>query len=397
MDTPSKPAALPLNVKVLGGVSFLNDLASDMIYPLLPLFLTQVLGAGPVSLGLIEGVAESAVSFFKLISGYASDRFKGRKRWIVLGYGASNLVRPLMAFANAWGTVFLLRFFDRIGKGFRTSPRDALIAESVDPTQRGRAFGFHRSLDHAGAVVGPLVAAGLLAMTGGDLRSVFLLSAVPGALCLILVIVAVRESSAVPRGPRTPPVREAWSAVPPEFKRYLVVLGLFTLANASDAFLILKARKAGVSIAWIPVLWSFFHLIKSLTVFWGGHLSDRWGRKRLLVGGWLVYAVVYAGFGYVESAWHIWALFAVYGTFFGLTEGVERALVADLSPGGLKGSVFGLYHLTTGIGSLLASIVFGLVWSWVGDRPAFLAAGLLAAASAVILSQFRFEPRPDVS
>lgn len=391
MPSPTAPDnppgfRLPRNILVLGGVSLLNDTSSEMIYPLLPLFLTQTLGASAASLGLIEGVAESAVSLFKLFSGYLSDRLRRRKIWIGVGYAASNAVRPLIALAGSWPAVLALRFADRIGKGLRTSPRDALVAESVPPEHRGRAFGFHRAMDHLGAVIGPLLAALLLWRLPDQLRLIFFLSAVPGVLVVLLVAGGLREIPGTVRESRVFQPLEAWRAVPIGFKRYLGVLLLFNLGNASDAFLLLKARQLGLPVLALPLLWSFHHVIKSATSVPGGRWSDRFGRKRLLLAGWLIYAAVYGLFAVARGAWTPWALMGVYGVFFGLTEGVERALIADLAPEALRGSVYGLYHMTVGFGSLLASVAFGLVWKWRGDRAAFLLGASLALAAAVALA-----------
>ena len=383
------PKPLPRTVKVLGAVSFLNDAASDMIYPLLPLFLTQTLGAGPAALGLIEGVAESSVSLFKLFSGVLSDRFRNRKIWILSGYGVSNLVRPLIAAATAWPQILLLRFADRVGKGLRTSPRDALVADAVSPDQRGRAYGYHRAMDHAGAVVGPLLAAAAIGWWGQSIRTVFYFSAVPGALCLLLILAGLRRTESAPTiSPLFRPGK-SWQEIPATMKHFLGVLFLFTLGNASDAFLILKAKKMGLSASLILALWSYFHVVKSATSLGGGRLSDRIGRRILLGTGWVVYAGVYAGFAFARTTGQVWALFGLYGTFFGLTEGVERALVADLAPGVLRGSVFGLYHLTSGAASLLASLLFGALWKWGSDPLAFLVGAGFALAAAALLPLVR--------
>lgn len=377
---------LPRNVLVLGGISLLNDTASEMIYPLLPIFLTQTLGASAASLGLIEGVAESAVSLFKLFSGYLSDRLHRRKIWIGVGYAVSNAVRPLIALAGSWPAVLALRFADRIGKGLRTSPRDALVAESVPPQHRGRAFGFHRAMDHLGAVIGPLLAALILWRLPDRLRLIFFLSAIPGALVVLLVARGLREIPGTVRDSRVFQPLEAWRAVPTGFKRYLGVLLLFNLGNASDAFLLLKARQLGLPVLALPLLWSFHHVVKSATSVPSGLWSDRWGRKRLLIAGWGIYAAVYGLFAVARGDWAPWALMGVYGVFFGLTEGVERALMADLAPAALRGSVFGLYHLTVGFGSLLASVAFGLVWKWRGDAAAFRLGAFMALSAAVALA-----------
>jgi MFS family permease len=377
---------LPRTVKVLGGVSFLNDAASDMIYPLLPLFLTQTLGAGPAALGLIEGVAESTASLFKLFSGAMSDRFRNRKVWILGGYSASNLVRPLMAIVTAWPQILFLRFVDRIGKGIRTSPRDALVTDAVSSDQRGRAFGYHRAMDHAGAVVGPLLAALFLVLWDQPLRTLFLFSAIPGTLCLLLVFFGIKRTEPVPHARAPFHAKEAWDQVPRTFKKYLVILFVFSLGNASDAFLILKAKDLGIAVPGILTLWSFFHMVKSATSLGGGRFSDRVGRRGILVAGWVLYAAVYVGFASANSPVHVWTLFAVYGLFFGMTEGVERALVADLAPNFLRGSVFGLYHLTAGIGALLASLIFGGLWKWGGNTLAFYTGAGFALTAAVGLT-----------
>ncbi len=376
----------------MGGVSFLNDAASEMIYPLLPLFLTAVLGAGPAALGLIEGVAESSVSVFKLLSGYGSDRVRKRKVWMVVGYLASNAVRPLIALAQTWPTVLVLRFLDRIGKGLRTSPRDALITESMDGKSLGRAFGFHRGMDHAGAVVGPLIATGLLLLWPGNFRAVFLASIVPGFLTIGLLVFAVKET-ALTQAPDSLPFHPlaAWRAVPSAFKKFLLILLLFTLGCASDAFLLLKAKALGVPVKFLPLLWSFFHVVKVATAIPGGAISDRMGRRRLIIAGWLIYAAVYAAFAVATNAGMVWILFGVYGVFFGLTEGVERALVAELAPPSLRGSVFGLYHLTEGAGTFLASLFFGLIWQEWGDAAAFLTSATLALVSGVLLMRLKTE------
>jgi len=364
---------LPVNVLLLGAVSLFNDAASEMIYPLLPLFLTSVLGAGPEALGVIEGVAESTASCLKLASGYLSDRLRARKRWVVGGYLLANLTRPLIGLATGWSGVLLLRFLDRVGKGLRTSPRDALIAESTPPAARGKAFGFHRAADHAGAVIGPLLASLALTVLHDRLRTIFLLSLIPGLAAVAVLAAGVRDVRTAAAPPRRKPLRigAAWRELPTGLRRFTLILFLFTLGNSSDAFLLLKARQLGVSIGLIPMLWVALHLVKMSSSLPAGILSDRLGRKGLILAGWSIYAVTYAGFAAAHAAWAAWGLFLIYGLYFGLTEGVEKALIADLAPERLRGSAFGLYHLAVGAGALPASILFGWVWERYGDPAAF--------------------------
>lgn len=384
---PSLRRGLSRNVVILGIVSFLNDASSEMIYPLLPVFLTSVLGAGPAVLGVIEGIAESTASFLKLYSGYLSDRVRRRKTWVVAGYAISNIIRPLIAVAGSWLQVLALRFADRVGKGLRTSPRDALIADSTPAESRGSAYGFHRAMDHAGAVAGPLIAAGLLLVFPGRISLVFLLSFVPGLLAVAVVVAGLRERAAAAPAARGTGfnARSAWSEMPGRFRTYLLIVVLFTLGNSTDAFLLLRAQELGVPMALLPVLWVALHAVKMAVSVPGGRLSDRIGRQRVITAGWIVYALVYIGFALAGEHWHAWALFVVYGTYFGLTEGVEKALVADLAPAHLRGSAFGLYHLAVGLAALPASVLFGLIWQQAGAGVAFGFGAFLAIAAAVLL------------
>lgn len=370
------------NVMILGLVSFFTDVSSEMIYPLLPLFLTGVLGAGPAFLGLIEGVAESTSSLLKLFSGIVSDRVRRRKNLVLLGYSISALMRPLIGFAGSALTVLLIRTGDRVGKGIRTSPRDALIADSVDASVRGKAYGFHRSMDHAGALVGPLIATLLLSYFVTDLRTVFWLAAVPGLIAVLLIIWKVSETE------RTTlvkaPVRLSLLPAGP-LRRYLLILFLFTLGNSSDAFLLLKAGTLGVPIYRIPLLWTFFHLFKMLSTMPFGALSDRIGRRGVIVAGWCVYSLSYIGYGFAASEWQIWLLFAFYGLFFGLTEGVEKAYLADMADPALRGAAFGWYNFAIGAGAFPASLLFGMIWQRFGGVAPFVFGAGLAAVSAMLL------------
>jgi len=381
------------NVGALAGTSFLNDTASEMAYPLLPLFLVGVLGAGPAFLGTVEGIAESTASLGKLGGGFISDHLRRRKFLVVAGYAVASLVRPLLALAAAPWHVLVVRFTDRIGKGVRSAPRDALLVDSVPPDQTGTAFGLHRAADHAGSVLGPLVAAGLLLLAPDNLRLVFALTAVPGILTVTILLRGVRE--VVPRE-ETPTARSGRAAdhsistlslraLGPTLPRYLFVLLLFTLGNASDAFLLLRAQEMGVGVAALPLLWGALHVSKAAWSVPGGMLSDRFRPPYLILAGWIVYAAVYAGFAFAHTPWHIWVLFGVYGLFYGLTESPEKALVAELAPSSLRGRAFGLFHFAVGLGALPASLLFGILWQWKGAPAAFSVGAGFALIAAVAL------------
>jgi MFS family permease len=371
------------NVGVLAATSFLNDVSSEMIFPLLPLFLVQVLGAGPAFLGLVEGVAESTASLLKLFGGWISDRIGRRKVLAVWGYSIAALARPLVAVATAPWHVLAVRFTDRIGKGIRTAPRDALLAESVPPERRGAAFGVHRAADHAGAVVGPLLAAALLWWLPGRLRLIFALAAAPGLAAVLLLVARARDVPSPERARDAPEI--SIRDLGPAFPRYLAVLLLFTLGNASDAFLLLRAQNLGVATALIPVLWGVFHVSKMLWSVPGGSLADRFNPRTVILAGWAVYAAVYAGFAAATSPWQAWALFLVYGFFYGMTEAPEKALVASLAPPALRARAFGSYHFAIGLAALPASLLFGFLWQAVSPQAAFGTGAALALLAALLL------------
>jgi MFS family permease len=375
-------------VLVLAAVSLLTDASSEIIYPLLPIFLTTVLGTSAAAVGAIEGAAETTSALLKLASGWWSDRASRRKPLVVAGYALASLARPLVAIAQSAGQVLAIRLTDRVGKGIRGSPRDALIAESVDPSIRGRAFGFHRAADHAGAVIGPLIAFALLRWEQLPLRTVFLFAALPGVLSVIVLVMGVRET---PRDMRAASATKK-AAMPSlgaplgrAFWTFLISVLLFTLGNSTDAFLILRANQLGVSVALVPILWAALHVVKSAASVPGGALSDRFGRKPLILAGWAVYAVVYLGFGKATETWHAWALFLAYGMFFGLTEGTQAALIADLVGSARRGTAYGWYYLAVGVGALPASVLFGLMWDRVSARAAFDLGAALAFAAALVL------------
>jgi MFS family permease len=400
MRAGSWRALLHGNVLWLSVVSLLNDAASEMIYPLLPYFLVGALGATPALLGTIEGVAESTASLLKLGSGWLSDRVRRRRPLILIGYGLAALARPLIGLVVAPWQVLAIRFADRVGKGLRAAPRDALLAESAPAAQRGAAFGIHRASDHAGAVLGPLLASALLLLLPGRLRWIFLLALLPGVVSVLVIVLRVREvPPAAPAAPAVARMR-APAAIREGFRgplaRLLLVIGLFTLGNASDAFLLLRAQELGVPLALIPLLWAVHHVSKMLWSVVGGGLADRLGAVPAIVAGWTVYALTYAGFAFAGSAWHVWALFLGYGLFYGLTEAPEKVLVAQLAPGGRRGSAFGAYHFAIGIAALPASVIFGVIWGAAGPRAAFLLGAGVAALAAVLLALLRL-PRAAVS
>ena len=388
------PFGLPKPVWLMGLGSLFTDTASEAIYPLLPLFLTRVLGAGAVSLGIIEGAAEAANSVLKIISGRLSDRWNRRKAIVVAGYSLSSAIRPLIALAGSWPQVLGIRFFDRVGKGIRGAPRDALLAAAATPDTRGRVFGFHRTMDHAGAMLGPLLASLFLLLYPGEYRTLFLLTIVPGAVAVALMarVRDVRMPPAPPasrgegrEGERGAAQPGSWRRLPRTLYVFLVVLLIFALGNSADAFLLLRLADLGVSPVLIPVLWAAHHAVKAVMSVVGGIRSDRVGRPRVIAVGWVVYAAVYAGFALTTSLTWLVLLFLCYGLYYGLAEGTEKALVADLAPADLRGTAFGLYNAVLGAGALLASVVFGLIWSAAGAAAAFGAGASLAVAATLLL------------
>jgi MFS family permease len=381
-------------VVALGVVSLLTDLSSEMIYPLLPVFLVSVLGTGAVVLGVVEGVAESAAALLKVVSGRLTDRTGRRKPFVVAGYGLSSVVKPLIGAAATWPWVAGLRFADRVGKGLRTSPRDALIADVSDDTTRGAAYGLHRAMDHAGAVAGPLIAAGLLLISGIGIRQVFYLAALPGVAVLLVLWLRVREPrQRPPSSVSTEGSVDGRGAIGANLRRMLVAVAIFTLGNSTDAFLLLRFSDLGVATGWLAVLWAAHNLVRMGSSWVGGRWSDRVGCKPLMVTGWILYAVVYLGFSATSELVPLLVLFLVYGLYFGLTEPVERAWVAGLAPPDRRGAAFGWYHAAVGFAALPASVLFGALYTTVGPGVAFGVGSALAVAAAVVLIGVR-DPRP---
>jgi MFS family permease len=395
-------AALRGNVLAVGVVSFFTDCSSEMIYPLLPAFVTGLvpLGSAAVWVGLMEGVAESTASLLKLVSGRVSDALGRRKALVVVGYGLSTVCRPMMAAAGAAWHVVGFRFADRIGKGIRTSPRDAIVSDSVDPAHRGLAFSFHRAMDHAGAVLGPVIASMILwkflgrAMWGGGtrieagemhaLRLLFAIALVPGLFAMAWLLVGVREVAPAPAGPAR--AAGGWRGLPPRLHGFVAVVTVFALGNSSDLFLLLYGQtRFGLGMGAAMALWVALHLSKIAFSFPGGILSDRLGRRGVIVAGWAVYALVYLGMARAATAWQYGALFVAYGFYYGMTEGAEKALVADFVPSERRGTAYGLYHGAVGLAALPASVLFGWIWKSAGAPAAFEFGAALAGLAAVLM------------
>jgi MFS family permease len=382
-QTPPESSALPRNVKLLGTASLLNDVASEMIFPLMPQFLLTVLGGNRFHLGIIEGVADSVSSLLKLWSGAWSDRAGQRKNFVVFGYLLAAVARPLIGIVTAPWHLFAARTADRIGKGIRTSPRDALIADSTDPAIRGRAFGFHRAMDHLGAAVGPILAALFLLAWPGQLRLLFLLTLIPGIAVVCLLVFGLRETPVMSETKER--LRLTLKPFDRNFKVYLLALVIFTLGNSSDAFLLVRAGELGVPTAFLPLLWCGFHIVKSSGNLLAGRLVDKLGPRPLIFVGWLMYAAVYVAFGLANVAWQIWALFLAYGVYFALTEPAEKTLVTMLVGVERKGLAFGWFNFAIGIAALPSSLIFGWLYQQFGSLVAFGWGAGLALLAAILL------------
>jgi len=402
-ETESKPVKratvrdLPRNVWAVGLTSFFMDISSEMVINILPLFLANVLGVQTSIIGLIEGIAEATASILKLFSGWLSDKVGGRKWIAVVGYGLSALAKPFFYIASSWELIAGVRWADRVGKGIRTAPRDALVADSVTKEVRGLAFGFHRAMDTAGAMLGIVIAAvvvylaqkNTLDLSKSTFQTIVLISLLPAFLAVLSLAIGAKD---VPiKGVRAAPKFSLRSMGRP-FITFLVIVSIFTLGNSSDAFLVLRAQNLGITVTGILVMLVMFNLIYTLIATPAGSLSDRVGRRRLIIGGWLVYAVIYMGFALAQSAWQIWALYVVYGLYYGMAYGTANALVADLVPEELRGTAYGTYNAIIGILAFPASLIAGTLWqgvgAWQGFGPSapFLFGGTLALIAALLMA-----------
>lgn len=379
------PTRLPRTVVILGLVSFFNDFASDIVIPLIPILLVTVLASGPVALGLIEGFADALASLLKLWSGRHSDRLSGKRKGLTLfGYILSNVARPLLGLAGSWPLVLVFRSLDRVGKGLRSAPRDALVVDVTPPSMLGYAFGFHRALDNGGAVMGSLAAAAALAYSTLTLPQVILLSAIPGFIAVLFLLAGVREKPA----PKVQPVELAplsWRNLSLPMRRYLMVLGLFTFARISETFILLLGFQLHISVVELLLLWATLNFAKAATSTWGGRLADILGRGGLMWISWAAFALSFLLLGKVSGNTGLWGVAIFYGLFSGLSEGAERALIGDFSSPSERGTAFGWYHLIIGVTAIPAGLVFGVLWQYQSAPLAYFFASVVAASSALLL------------
>jgi MFS family permease len=387
MEKEKKIFGFGKNVTVAGLVSFFMDVSSEMIYPLVPLFLANVLGVNKSVIGLIEGIAESTASLLKVFSGWFSDRIGNRKWLMAAGYAISTLSRPFVALASGWQHVMGSRFVDRFGKGVRTAPRDALIAESADKAGLARAFGLHRAMDTMGAVVGPAIAFLLLGLFSNDYRKVFWLSMIPGIIAVLLIIFFITEKKKVVATHSERP-KLTLAHFDRKFKFFVAIAGLFAIGNSSDVFLILRAQQIGISTVMIPVVYLLFNLVYSLSALPAGIAADRFGRKRLILLGFVLFAILYYGFAIATAPKTIWILFGFYGLFMGLTEGIQKAFLSTIIPQDFKATAFGVFNTVVGLAMLPASLIGGWLWDHVSPSATFYFGSITAALSAVLFIVF---------
>ncbi len=384
------------NVTIAGFVSFFMDVSSEMIYPLVPLFLANVLGVNKSVIGLIEGIAESTASLLKVFSGWFSDRIGNRKWLMAIGYGISTLSRPIVALATGWQYVMGSRFMDRFGKGVRTAPRDAIIAESTDKAYLGRAFGFHRSMDTMGAVVGPAIAFFLLGIFSNNYRPIFWLSMIPGVIAVLLIVFFITEKKKNPidhsEKPKLTLKHFDW-----RFKSFVLIATIFAIGNSSDVFLILRAQQTGIPTVLIPMVYLLFNLVYSLSSIPAGIAADRFGKKRVILLGFVLFAILYYGFAVAKDTTAIWVLFAFYGLFMGLTEGIQKAFLATIIPPDFKATAFGIYNTAVGLAMFPASLIGGWLWDNISPSATFFFGAITASLSTILFVIFIAAIRRNVS
>lgn len=393
MKKDFKLFGLERNVFASGMVSLFMDFSSEMIYPLIPLFLSNVIGVNKSVIGLIEGIAESTASILKVFSGWFSDRMGKRKRFMLIGYSISVLSRPLVALSSSWQQVLGYRFVDRFGKGIRGAPRDAIIAESADKELMGRAFGFQRAMDTVGAIIGPAAAFLLLAAFANDYRKVFWLSIIPGIIAVLCIIFFIRDVKPADRQAVKP--RFTLKVFDWRFKFFVLIVAVFAFGNSSDVFLILRAQQAGIPVGIIPLVYLTFNLVYSLSSVPAGMAADKFGKKRIILLGFLVFAAVYFGFAVAESTSGIWILFLFYGLYMGLTEGVQKAFLTTIIPPDFKATAYGIYNMVVGLAMFPASLIGGLLWDRVSPAATFYFGALTAGLSAVMFGIFIIAIRRD--
>jgi len=392
---------LSRNVFIFGFVSLLNDWSSEITVRILPLFLANVLGVKTSIIGLIEGVADSTATLLKIFSGWFSDKVGRRKPLVLAGYALSALSKPLFYFAASWPFILVLRFLDRVGKGVRTSPKDALIADSTENNRQGRAFGYSRAMDPLGAVIGLLMAAALIAfgghvvrlMTRSTYQTLVLLAAVPALISVFLVVLFIRDHP--PEGEKRTRPSLSLKGFDGRFRAFLAIMVVFTLGNSSDAFLILRSQQLGLSLVEILIMLAMFNFVTTIVSFPAGVLSDRIGRLKVIIAGWFIYGLIYLGFALARSGWQVWALYTLYGAYYGATEGVARALVADVVTDSAKrGTAYGLYNAAVGISALPASVIAGWLWQSIGPAAPFLFGAVLSLIAMAALTVLTRAHRP---
>lgn len=383
MEQQRKYFGMGKNVFFSGLVSFFMDISSEMIYPLVPLFLANVLGINKSMIGLIEGIAEATASLLKVFSGWFSDRIGQRKNLMLAGYAISTLSRPIIAMAGAWQQVLASRFVDRLGKGIRTAPRDAIIAESTDESHLARAFSFHRSMDTMGAVIGPAIALILLQLYNHNYKMVFWLSMIPGTIAVLIIILFIKEKKRAATAPVGRP-RLTLRHFDGKVKFFILIATLFALGNSSDAFLILRAEQVGIPTVMIPAVYLAFNLVYAMSAIPAGMAADRFGKKRLILLGFILFAGLYYGFAVASSRADIWILFSLYGLFMGLTEGIQKAFLATIIPPDFKATAFGVYATCVGLATLPASLIGGLLWDRVSPAATFYFGAATASLSVLL-------------